>query len=263
MPSEPWKRGIYDNDYFSGAQVALYVGDVWVDEVTQLAFQVHQSRSPIYGYASPLFDDVSKGNVMVQGQFSINFKEAGYLWLVLNRYKKMMVEDGWKTPIMGKDPRDKIACSEWAQTYNIEQIVSDQELISTKMAEDDKLKALHELARLETQAKLAGFSSDTRATGSTEGAESIFESFENLIWNGSKGKVLNGLPVGTDTRRADDPRLNPFDIYITYGDYTGDDRIHHTIQCLSNVYILGNSKQVVIDGQPIQETYSFIAKDLI
>jgi hypothetical protein len=98
-------------------------------------------------------------------------------------------------------------------------------------------------------------------------AESAFEHFENLVWNnrsmGSATVSADGFIVDTSTRQADDPDLNPFDIYVTYGDYSGDDRIHHTIQKLQQVHLLGNSKQVVIDGQPIQEVYSFIAQDLV
>lgn len=40
------RRGVYNIEYFSGAQVSLYIGDVWVDEVTTLAYGYQQSRAP-------------------------------------------------------------------------------------------------------------------------------------------------------------------------------------------------------------------------
>ena len=263
-------RGIYDNDYFSGAQVALYIGDVWVDEVTSVGFQVVQNRMPIYGYASALFDDISKGTVMVQGQFSINFKEAGYLWLVLNHYKKMNGGKSKLTPIhsaeaLGQTKGVTYLSSEYANAQNIEQITSDQGILPgiLKQNSNDRLKALTEAYSLSVQANLAGFASTARSldmrneNGKMIGAESSFEAFENLIWQQPNNESLD---VG---RRADDPDLNPFDIYITFGDYTGNDKIHHTIQKLEEVYILGNSKQMSIDGLPIQEVYQFLAKNLI
>src|SRR5678809_314400 len=87
-PTQTVGSSIYDLDYFSSQQAALYIGDVFVDEVIALSYSVQQSKTPIYGYASQLFDAVSHGTVIVQGQFSVNFKESGYLWLILHRYKR-------------------------------------------------------------------------------------------------------------------------------------------------------------------------------
>ena len=80
---------VYDLDYFTGSQCAVYIGDVFVDEVTNIAFKVNQSKQPIYGYASQLFNAVAPGRVLVQGQFTVNFKESGYLFIILARLKKM------------------------------------------------------------------------------------------------------------------------------------------------------------------------------
>lgn len=252
------RRGLYDNDYFSGAQVALYIGEVLVDEVTSLTFAVNQNRTPLYGYASTLFDAVSKGNVIVQGQFTINFKEAGYLWLILNHYKRVMKrETPFFTPpnVTGleKNPREML------RRRNIEQIVNGELLPSDIMGS---------LAQTEIgRSSLSGFASEKRALGSTGTAEGILESFENAIW-GTKNENTSGKIGGQalnirKNRRADEPALNPFDIYIAFGDFVGDDRIHHTAHKLKDVHLLGSSKQIVIDGQPIQEAYNFIAKDLI
>ena len=94
---------VYDQEYFSGTQATIYIGDVWVDEVTSFAFQVTQAKAPLYGYASQLFDAVSRGPRLVRGQFTINFKEAGYLWLVLERYKSIR---GIKTPFVKTGARN-------------------------------------------------------------------------------------------------------------------------------------------------------------
>lgn len=249
-------RGIYNNDYFSGAQVAIYIGDVLVDEITSISYAVSQSRVPLYGYASRLFDAVSEGNVIVQGQFTINFKEAGYLWLVLQRYKAIV--KGERSPFFRPNNpggnRDEATI-----TANIERMIQG----------DIGVEDLQAIQDLVAHTSLTGFSSEKRAVGKMGRAENIFEAFENAVWGnpqGVKGKEIDMGAYKVNTalaRHVDDPSLNPFDIYVAFGDYVSDDDIHHTVQKLKDVYIVGTSKQVAIDGLPIQEAYSFIARDLL
>jgi len=259
------RAGIYDTDYFSGAQVAIYIGDVLVDEVTSISFQVTQSRTPLYGYASTLFDAVSEGNVLVQGNFSINFKEAGYLWLVLNKYKSLMnhgttnsnnpfnsTKDGWfnKTNI-------SVTTQEVINRHTIEQVMNGEVSPTNLMGQFAQEAAL----------SLSGYSSHARQSGDIKSAENVFEAFENVVWGkaeDSKTTAIGELSFGpNDARRADSSILNPFDIFIVFGDFVGDDRLHHTVHKLEDVYILSSGKQITINGQPIQESYTFIAKNII
>ena len=130
------------------------------------------------------------------------------------------------------------------------------------IGQNQRYEAIANLA--EAYASLSGFSSTTRAAGEskiktvlgvdvndagdtvfTSGergiwshkvgkAENIFESFENAVW-GDK-KTAHGLNLQED-RSPDDPALNPFDIYIMYGDFMGDDRANHTILKLDKCFI--------------------------
>jgi hypothetical protein len=243
------RRGVYDSDYFSGAQVAVYIGDTWIDEITSIAFEITEPRIPLHGYADVTFKDVCRGQVSVQGQLSINFKEAGYLWLVLNRYKTF---EGKQAPIAP----DPYTTGEFQRVFNIEEkYLSD--VIKKKEAAGEDLKDLvNKRALLLKQQKLTGFASTARELGPGPGgqemlgAESVFEAFENYIWKSSSSTAGD-----VAQRRVTDIRLNPFDIYITYGDYSGDDRLHHTVQKLQRVYLTSVGKQIVIDGTPIQEQY--------
>lgn len=236
------KPGVYNIDWFSSSQCALFIGDILVDEVTSLNFVVQQNRRPLYGYADQYFRQMSKGQVIVQGQFSINFKEAGYLFLILNNYKEIMGGTSKLTPW-------KNSQSQFQQ--NVEK------LINGEFEPGARTDAFSSLA--EVYASLAGFSSTTRAKAaltynSVGEAENIFEAFEDSIWGKSEERLLE------ENRRADDVDLNPFDIYISYGDFAGDNRANHTIVKLSDVYITGTSQQIEIDGNPIQEIYQFIAR---
>lgn len=276
------RRGIYNIEYFSGSQASIYIGDVLVDEITSFNYQVSQSRSPLYGYADQLFRDVSKGVVLVQGSFSVNFKEAGYLWLVLNRYRELvrrepslMSQVGYK-PLSGKGIAGSTLGDPVADA-NIEKIINGE------LGAADRNRMLQEaVADMSDPSKdiaatntdivgalggfggdATGFASDARASGKTGGfgrAENIFEAFEDRIWNAGIGKNAS---LEAQDRRADDPDLNPFDIFVTFGDYGGSDHHNHTVQKIIGVHILGTSKQVVIDGQPIQEVYTFLARNIV
>jgi len=253
-PSTFGRPGVYNKEYFTGAQTALYIGDILVDEVVRLEFVARQTKRPIYGYASQLWDDVSKGQFVVQGSFTVNFKEAGYLWLVLNHYKE--INEGPEASKLGGrtdlgnfspfQPGDGKQQRESTTKNNIERIVNGE------VGVDDTRRAL---------LGLLGYASGSRASGTPGLAENIFETFENYIWGAKK----TGSKYGDvrNNRRPDDNDLQGFDIYVAFGDYVGDDNINHTVQMLMDVHILSSHKVVDITGDPILESYEFIARELI
>jgi hypothetical protein len=79
----------YPQEYFSGTQAAIYFRDIFIDEVTFISYTLQQSKTPIYGYGSQLFDAVVPGIVIVEGVLNINFRDSGYLWLAMSRYKSL------------------------------------------------------------------------------------------------------------------------------------------------------------------------------
>lgn len=271
------RQGIYNVDYFSGAQCAIYIGDTWVDEVTSLSYVVSQDRTPLYGYADQLFSAVSKGQVIIQGEFTINFKEAGYLFLLLDRYQTIM---NGKTSVLGVPHKPKLSskgnklrtpfeASDRINRENIESMINNDGRISVfernrifqALAAGRFTLGAHgedasTIGRQEAAASLGGFSSLTRSQGGVGAAEDLFETFEDAIWR--RPESIDELH-----RRADDPRLNPFDLYMAFGDFAGDNNANHTIRRLSDVHIVGSTQQIIIDGQPIQEAYSFLARNVV
>ena len=259
MAIEP---GIYNTEYFSGAQVSVYIGDVWIDEITSIAYSVQQSRAPLYGYNDTYFRDVAKGKVLVQGQFTINFKEAGYLFLVLNRYRQIMHNKGSflqkkTSPFFASDSavRDSIEHvinNDTALVSNFERNLYLQQLASADALGLAQSEDLNHVA-----ASLSGYPSLERAKTAGTVSENLFEAFEDSVWQN------NQMELDDATRRADDSKLSPFDMYISFGDFAADNSVNHTIHKLSDVYILGSSREIVIDGQPVQEAYSFIARNIV
>lgn len=256
------RPGTYNLDYFSGAQVSIYFGHIWIDEITSMTYSVSQDRQPLYGYSDQLFRSLAAGQVLVRGQFSINFKEAGYIWLALNEYRRL--SKGGTIPVSPTHNK-----SSNIDRRNVEQIVNKelsqfelnkayQQLLTTESLDTDIIESRDEI-RARTAAELTGFSSSIRAGGQSAGpAENMFEVFEDKVW-GIKSRSNDEA----EHRRADDTRLNPFDIYITYGDFVGDNSVNHTIRRITDVSIIGTSQQIVIDGQPIQEVYDFIARNIV
>lgn len=65
--------------YYSSIDADLYFGDVFIDEITNITWQVQQNAMPIFGYNSYTFDTIATGSRIIQGQFAVNFTKANYL----------------------------------------------------------------------------------------------------------------------------------------------------------------------------------------
>jgi hypothetical protein len=70
--------------YYSGANVSIYVNNKELLECAGISFSYQNSRQPIYGYNSTLFDAMLPGREIIQGNFLINYVETNYLLSLLN-----------------------------------------------------------------------------------------------------------------------------------------------------------------------------------
>ena len=89
----------FPSEYFSGGDIKIYFEDTFLDECTMLQFVLAEQVLPIYGYNSYTFDDVLRGNRIIQGTFRINFKDRGYLFGLLEHIleeKTDMIKDDVK-----------------------------------------------------------------------------------------------------------------------------------------------------------------------
>ncbi|MEW6770009.1 MAG: hypothetical protein AB1330_01265 [Bacillota bacterium] len=83
-------------EYFSGADVNIYFQNIFIDEAVSLQFVLHQEIRPIYGYSSYVYDALVVGRRIVQGSFTINYREPYYI------ERKVAEALGFKKP-----PEDK------------------------------------------------------------------------------------------------------------------------------------------------------------
>lgn len=258
MANRPIFNKTYDLEYFNGSTASIYIGDTWIDEITSISFQTKQNKTPLYGYASQLFDVLAPGQVLVQGNFTINYKEQGYLWLVLRRWFGFYKED-----IEGKSRKDPLTAAQskklsrgkiGTNSSNIGGkpiIGSNGTLVSRASVERLVQGKASRNERYQYYQSLGGYAS---ALGKDEIFEDLVESFEDELWeNRSDEELISQI------RRTDDNIFDGFDIYVVFGNYANPSA-NHTACKIVGVSLTSRGKSISIDGTPVQEIYEFIAK---
>lgn len=74
---------LFPEDYYSGSDASIYFGDVFVDELMYIEYKLKEMVMPVYGYNSYRFDAVARGQRIVTGKFTIAFREAGFMFRLL------------------------------------------------------------------------------------------------------------------------------------------------------------------------------------
>lgn len=230
----------FPEEYFSGSDITVYFGDVWNDEVMSIEFALQESVKPIYGYNSFTWDRAIRGNRIVQGSFTIAFKEAGYLYRIAEHIGMLK---GRAKPFLAYQMMERES----------KEFSSPQWLAGAKETIDNLLE---------------------RQSGDIEG-EGSFADYESLVW-GSEF-VNDPKDSGTyfyESENQEWLKLEGFDIFIHYGPlpeafHSGTNitdgwktNIPSTVKAIRNIQINGVQKMINADGTPIAERYTFIARDL-
>ncbi len=220
-----------NNEYFSGSQASIFIGDLWVDEIIDWQCSVGASSTPIYGYGDTFFRHAAQGRVLVQGSFTINFKEPNYLFAILERYKERLffaesVEED------GRGSYRKKPLSSYEEELDIE---ARNPYAPSKNASKEKSYF------------------DKRNT--------IDQFFTNgKIDSGASKLLKNRNLLSIDNRLVNDFAHPLFDIKIGYGTVFNSETIGEQIV---GVKLVGRGKTIMANGEPLKETYSFFAKNLV
>ena len=228
-----------NNKYYSGMCVRVYFGEYWVDEISEIEFSLQEQVAPIFGYASYTWDKVARGNRYVTGSFVVNYKEVGYLQTILNSLSSNMTEN-----------------NTWF----------DYETFSS--INEEKGKAHRDL----------------KASDLIENFEELAESYEDALWGKDVSDVNLLMSRQTDSffygdrYNKDNTKMKDhgFNILMTYGsedlntggatcapnDCNNNGYYSNTAQTIVNVQLTGCSQRVDPSGNPVQEVYTFIAKDI-
>lgn len=229
---------IFSEEYFSGADVSIYFGDIWVDEVTAIEISVQENVQPIYGYASYTVDAWARGTRLVTGTFRINFKESYYLHAVLNE---------------------------------IEHRAQSSQPVFTDREHNVSARTIEDVLAATTEVK------------STERFEHLANEYQQSIWGRTIGTTseftrrMHNQPMDAyfhSRNRQPNLHREGFNILLSYGPFIkGYDQIidahdarrptvNHTIESITGVQIANMTKIIQTAGQPIEEQYSFIARDI-
>ena len=226
---------LFPGEYFTGADIAIYFGDVLIDEITGLEFALMEKIRPVFGYASYTWDKVARGQRVVKGAFRIAFKETGYLNVILDHIASQ--SEARAQPTIAHKLQNK-PIPTWAGDVDesIEGILS-------------------------------------RRIGDTTAASDAMAKIEGNIWNRVykdeeiyKKRTYFYKQHGIETRQ--NILINDgFDIYIVYGSAdkaaSGEkSSFSHTVRSIIGIQITDVSQVIDSSGAAVEETYQFLAKDI-
>lgn len=244
---------IYDYDHYSGANVSLYIGDILIDEITSIRYQLEQTKRPVYGYSSYHWDFMAKGTTIVSGNFTINFKESGYLYLVLKHLQQRTVTQA-SSKAGDKSSTEKVTRADTSKVGPI----SSGPSIGENTAPISRLNIERIVRRDMDPAKYELLSDLSRLDD--KDFENLAEAFEDQVW-GPEASSARFDPISHPNHQRPDHMSN-FDIFLTFGNID-DYSSNHTARRIREVELIGSSQLIEISGEPIQEAYSFIARDVI
>lgn len=227
------KVATYWEDYYSGCDVGVVMGDIWVDDIITIQYTLTNNKSPIYGYMSENFDAVAKGTRIVQGQFAIAFKEVGYLNKILEAYEHRVIDPTrWmktKSGLTGisKELFQSISTEE-VQSLKIFSQTPEYSRITEKDFNEEELKVLK---------------------GGVKSPDKF--GYKDLY----SGEGVNRVKIGSKILREG------FDLIISFGDTTESYR-GGTVEIINNCHITSRSIVCEPTGEPIAEVYTFFARGL-
>lgn len=220
----PVRQLTFPGAYFSGADVAIYFGDTYVDEVAGISFVVQQQLQPVFGYGSYTFDAILKGTRLVEGSLRIPFRQAGYLFAVAREAQ---------TP--AARPAIRAQRADLPFRYGFEGHLTEEEVReAVKKASPSALQAL--ARQLQRQA-WGDEKSPPQPLATSQGP---------LLPGGFSVTVLYGVPPPPQVAEMLGVEILPAG----------------TLLRLEQVHLGSAVQQIDPSGNPVFEDYSFLARDI-
>lgn len=231
---------LFPQDYFSIFDISIYFGGVFIDEITSLQFSMQEQILPMYGYNDYRFRHVAHGNRLIQGMFSINFKEAYYIPAVLENI----------------NTNSKPFTHElWAQE-DIEEIYQKYRNGEFGYMNRDTFETISDYY------EAAIWGGPRKAIGPLN-FEEILKRRQTSCFFNQEGFTIT-LSYGAShaafaARNGDTYRQILGNQYKPDSDLLP---IEKTVKNVVNVHLTGCTQSINLSGEPVQELYSFIAQDL-
>lgn len=225
----------YRTDYYSGSQVAIFMGNIWLSDISMIEFNLMQKKMPFYGYKSQMYDQMAKGTQLIEGVFSVAYSHTNWLNMAMSKYLEFTNPAGSQQSISESDVQ------QFLKNLNAGNV---------------------DLQTLNYTTPVIGLQTPGDGTFANQSFDQKTEQLINFFWG-------NTSTAGNTYKVISPDNLPPFDITITFGNYPKDrpsaqDEFlsSHTVKVLSNIEITGYSMQVAITGEPIQEVYTFFARSM-
>jgi len=283
----------YEYDWFSGSQIGIMIGDVLIDSAAHINFTLNQTKTPVFGYANQYYSFVADGHVIVQGTITIAFKESGYLLWPMQRFQEKVAglrsiktEEDWNKAHteLWTSPRYSIDSSGKKINYYDTSKEGNSLTAAAKAASNKRVMEANVEQMFDWQGNAdnnrqnKNFNSFWQELGALPDNdwEKYAEVFEDAIWFGSdkanpfaRDKFFSKNLSNTEEisneqvlshRRAD--QYPEMDVWIVYGDQSRQPA-NHTVKKILDLSFTGQSQTIEVSGQPIMETYSFLARNIV
>ena len=236
-------------EYFSGANARVYFGDIWVDELDSLQFEINETVAPIYGFHSYVYDKIARGTRIVNGQFSINFTETGYLQIIMDRLSSKI--DRGNNNLLWDNAREAMEIDTRRNTSqrNIENILS----ASTNDTYEDYITSLKNTF----WGKPGSQSNTVSRTGAQRESDTHFFGNADTAYGDNLLKT-HGFNILIDFS----PSANERDFEDCLNDQSKNRSLYQTVRSIMGVQIISERQEMDISGQVLKVTYGFIARDV-
>lgn len=251
--------GRYGGDtHYSSNEGLVFIGDYLLDEVVAISYKQEQRKVPFYGYASQYYDQMAAGKVIVTGSFTINYIDAGYLYLAQMEYTKKQL----KTP--------STQASVYQTISGVRSI--DRSLVNTLSPVAGRKNAAGDASGARHFRKIAQLIATDPLS-----RDRVIKELRQRYWNSqsdqatndhaltSNLRVVQGMTLEDVQRKSHNfsqrpDQMPPINLTISHGNPLDPER--GTFRVIRDVDIISNEMHLSPTGQTQLETYSFMARSI-
>lgn len=237
----------FNQSYYSGLDVSVYFGGIFIEEITQLQFQEIEQVRPIYSYASYTPTVITHGTRLTQGSFVLNFKDASYMNALLTQIN------------------DKMSSSVLEQAINNAYIDSARSNTEAGMIPQTnaKLAAIKNVtqAAITKDLTLASIINMAKTDGNigTQTYTELLAGMSSRYWVDSPVSRVTSKNMDETSKFAPKGSDVGFDIMVKYGQPEGSEpSAYGSIRVLRDCHLSGCQQVVDDSGRNIAESYTFI-----
>lgn len=254
----------YYTEFYSGQQVRGYINDVLLDLVA-IGWNATQNKMPVYGFASQLFDAVAEGTFIINGEFTLAFKDIATMHFI-DRHIRGQEYDAETHAANIKKLRALPSASVMYEmgpgsvgltplVAQIQELTIDEQ--GNIVPDGTKGKIFVSKNRIED------------LFGGPDNFDDLCDALEDSIWGiGDYYKNKYKRPDEMDKVRKHDSygigydvAGKGFNLLITFGNPNNPES-EHSLKVLNDVHILGSAQSIDPNAGFIIETFSFFARNM-